>query len=186
MQIEDGTGHSYKVKVSNENMIASSCVSQSDQHHVNHTHGDMYSVMIDQVPDGNDACFLYIKNTDDKDLLITSARIGVNDACEIYFKLGDTGTPVDGTDSTPGNRNAGSGNLADCTCQVGTDITGLAGGWEIDRLYFTEATSSAKTEWDSYIIVPKNNIFTAYCFAGGSGDSVNVIMTLAMFFHEKV
>ena len=184
MQLEDGTGSGNRAKVNSNNKLQTYSVIENEQLYINEHTGQAYSLLIDVDTDGDDNCFLYIKNTDDKELLVSSVKIKVNAASEIYFKLKDVGTMVGGNSITPVSRNASSGILADAICEMGADITGLAGGAEIDRFIFGEAnTNTVKFSWSSGIIIPKNNVFTGYAFVGGSED-VNVAMTISMYYHS--
>ena len=90
---------------------------------------------------------------------------------EVYYKLGDAGTPGGASATiTPANLNAGSGNVADVTCLSNTAdgaaaITDLTGGTTVQLLYLTSATSEL-FNCDQDIIVPKNQAFTMYATGG--------------------
>jgi len=124
-------------------------------------------MLFDKDPDGNNDCILYIKNTDDKDMLINGLMMAVSGACEVTWKLGVTGTPVDGTAVVPANMNAGSGKAATGTFQHGTDITGLSGGNNIHVYKFTAALRSTAFRPPANIILPKNSTFAVYVDTAG-------------------
>jgi len=111
MQIEDGTGGGHKARIDTRNRIRTYGVAESEQLPENEE-GGVYSVVFDVTTSGSSDsgdCFWYIKNTDDNNLHVASVKFSVDTACEIYLKLGDSGTPVGGADNTPATRNAGSG-----------------------------------------------------------------------------
>ena len=191
MHIEDGTGGGYKAQVTPENKFRVYGVAESEQLHFNEDKGQMYSVLVDVVTTGagGDDCFLYLHNNNDEDLVLTSFKVYVTSSADIYINLGDSGTPVGGTDVTPVNRNAGSGNSADCICQSGSSITGLNGGLEVDRIAFAGVPNqSIKYGWDSHIILPKNTVVTFYAEDTGGSDSpgIFVTMTLSMYFRAEI
>ena len=183
MIIEDGKGTGYKAKVNNENCLCAEAIAVPFELHVNHDHGDFYSIVLNQVPTAGDDCILYLKNDDDKDLLISSITLFASGAVEVYAKLGDTGTRNGAAALTPVNRNAGSGNAADCTCEQGADLDGgaatLAGGAEVERIAVEANKQSLKICWCSGIIIPKNQTMTLWASA-----IVTVNATIGVAFHD--
>lgn len=179
-QIEDGAGSGYKVQVNNENRLETDAVSEKISFHANKHHGSAYSVIISKTPAaGGNKCFLYIKNTSDLDMVVKSIKIRTASDERIQIKLNDIGTLAGGTTNTPANRNAASGNIADCICQDGTDITGLSGGTIVDDIYFDVDLGMQKINWDSGIIVPKNQIITFYAVT----SNIAILMTITIYFH---
>lgn len=143
------------------------------QHYANVTELNVYSAVIDVTPTGAGDCFFYLKNNDDLDLVVRSISLYGASAESIQVKLGDTGT-VGGThaDLTPISRNAGSGKIADATCESGVDITGLSGGSVVDLVQFTN--SYLKVRWDSSLIVPKNSMLSLYAVTGAVAINANL------------
>lgn len=185
MFIEDPqTGN--RAKVNSEQQLSVDCVAQTPKHHVNHDHGNSYNALFAVNPDGADDCIFYLKNNDDKDMVIESIWWQTSAAEEVYYKLGNTGTAVktNGADITPANLNVGSGNIADVTCYSNTadgavDITGLSGGTTVQKLWLTSAASTL-FDCDQDIIVPKNQVFTIYCVGGDT----NLRGTVVFWFHH--
>ncbi len=167
LMIEDGKGTGKTVGVNEENRILAHCISQSEFAHINQHEGDVYHALFDKDPDANDDCIVYVKNTSDKDMLINGVMMAISGACEVTWKLGVSGTPIDGSDITPANMNAGSGKLATGTFQQGTDITGLSGGNDIFKFKFTAALRSTSFQPDANIILPKNSTFAIYVDTAG-------------------
>ena len=183
MIIEDGTGTGRKVHVNEENCLCAESIAVPFELHVNHDHGDFYSIVLDQAPAAGDDCILYLLNDDDKDMMISSITIFASGAVEVYAKLGDSGTRNGAAVLTPVNRNAGSGNAAECTCEQGADLDGggatLAGGNEVERIAVEANKQSLKICWCSGIIIPKNQALTLWASA-----VVTVNATIGVAFHN--
>jgi len=169
MIITGGTGNGYAAKVTAENRLETIAITASNEHHANHDHGTAFNMLFDQAPTAGDDCIIFIQNTDDVDMCIEGVWLSVSGACEVYGQLGDTGTRNAATGVIPANLNAGSGNTADGTFEVGADLDGgaatLAGGVEFQRYVFRAATDSSMWNFEQDIIVPKNATFTFWCSA---------------------
>ena len=153
--------------MNDEGKLAVCAVTKTFHQHVNTDFGLVFSVLIDKTPTAAGDCFLYIKNNDDKDLLISPINLIAATDEVIEVKIGDEGTPVGGTATSPTNRHAGSGNAADGTFQTGVDITGLSGGDIVDYMGLDGATSSYKLIWKSLLIIPKGKVLSLYATTGG-------------------
>ena len=164
--IDDGTGSGNRAKVDDENNLHTHAVIDTSQYHTNHDHGEAYTMDIDGVVvDGDGYNFVYIKNGQDEDLIITSITFWANqnkDDNNIEVWLGHTLTSVlNNTSVVPANVNAGSGQAASGDFYVndgGGNLTTLAGGVVAGR--FKPTTSVQKWEKKSGWIVPKNQTFT--------------------------
>jgi len=161
-QLLDGKGRGYLAEVSNENKLQTNCVSETVFHHTNHVHGEVYHMLFDKAPTANDDCIVYIKNTKTETMIINGVMMAISGACEVTWKLSVTGTPIGGTDVTPANMNAGSGNEAEGIFQHGVDITGLSNGNNIFVFKFTGALKSTNFQPDGDIILPTNSTFAIY------------------------
>jgi hypothetical protein len=146
-------------------MAVTKAICQSLTEHSNHHEEESYSAVISATPTGAGDCFFYITNDDDKDMVVTSLKLYSGAAETIQVKIRDTGT-VGGTHAAliPVNRNAGSGKIADVTCESGVDITGLSGGDIVDELI--AGTTMYRWEWQSGLIIPKNRMFSLYVVTG--------------------
>lgn len=150
------------------------------QHHVCHQHGQTYSFLFSVTPTGANDCFLYMKNTDDDDIVVTSLKCKATTTDEeITVKLGDTGTPAGTSTATPANRNGLYGANASGTFYTGNDITGLSGGTSIDYITIDADVGTEKFSWGSAIIVPKNQVFTLYATTGG----IALKGSLSFYYH---
>jgi hypothetical protein len=182
MIIEDGKGTGKKASVSSEGFIKVASVQVSVEHHINHHHGEAYNFVFDVTPAGADDCFIYMKNTSDKDLILEGIYISVAGACEVYMQLNADGTRNSATAYTPVNLNAGSGKTAEGTFEYGTDLAGgaatLAGGTEAGRGVFRAAGDTKFFNFDQDIIIPKNKTYTLW-----SSASVAINGMLAFNYH---
>ena len=166
--IDNGKGDGgYTATVNNEGKLEVCAVTKTFQLHVNEAEGQSFSMLIDKTPTGASDCFAYLKNNSDKELWISSMNMWAATDEVIEVKLNDTGTPVGGTVSTPVNRNAGSGNVADGTYEDGVNITGLSGGDVVDYIFLDGAAGGNKHSWDSFLIIPKGKTLTLYAITGG-------------------
>lgn len=163
--IEDGTGTGKRAKVDEENRLRVEAVSERLIHHINHDEGAAYSMVFDQAAANGaaDELLLYIKNTDDEDMIIDEINITISAANIVYCKLGDSGT-VGGTPTAivPANLNAGSGKSATGTFYKDDAMSGLSGGAIAIWRYLTAAAETKNICPSSGLIVPKNQVFTLY------------------------
>jgi len=178
MIITGGTGNGFAVGVTNENQLEVCAVTRTIDLFCNQADGSTYSLLISKTPTGAGDCFCYMKNNDERDMVLSSIKLYVATSETISIKLGDSGTPSGGSDATPVNRKAGCGNVADITCETGVDITGLSGGSEVENFFIKGAETSRRIEWLSGIIVPKNHTMTLYVGTG----AIAVKLTLSIHF----
>ncbi len=165
MKIQDGTGSNYEAKVDSNKRLNTFSVSVDTQHDVNHNTGECYSIVVSKTPTGAADVFLYVKNTSEDDLVITSLKLYTASAESVQIKLGDTGTPVSGSTNAPVNRNTDSGKTFSGTVLDGVNITGLSGGAVVDEVF--GSTTMNKWGWSSGLILPKNGILSLYAVTGG-------------------
>jgi len=178
MEINDGTGKGYKAGVNNENRLLVNGVIEDIQYHTNKLEGDDYSIIVDTITDGTDNHFLYIKNNDAKNLIITSINYFAADDTELYILTNVTGTPTNASDETVTNRNVGSGNTPDADIKGGVNLQ-LENGGELERIKILAADGSKKLEWESTLIIPKNRTLV---FASSAETTINC--TINIFFHD--
>jgi hypothetical protein len=164
-QIKDGKGRGYHAEVTAENRLKVSSVSRSKEHDANLTYGDSYNMIVD-ITTGANGCFLYVKNTGTRNIVFEGFGVYVSSAEKIWGKLGDTGTPVDGTDVVPVNLNAGSNSEATGTFQTGSSITGLSGGATFETFRVPANTATNIVNFEADIVLPPNQVFTAYALTG--------------------
>lgn len=179
--IVDGTGKGYGLKIDSDNRArVRSTVVPIDQH-VNMLDGQSYACVVSVTPAGAGNCFFYLKNLAEQECHVTNLRLRAVGAVEgIQLKLKDSGTAAGGSTVTPINKNTAVSYSADCTCEYGTNITGLSGGSVVDILYVTADAETAKFDWVSDLLISRNSIISCYAING----SVPLIMTMNIYFHN--
>ena len=173
-------------KVNNDNQLETYAVTHSNEHWHNIIGEEAYQVPFAVNPGGADDCFFYLKNNSADDIVVEAFSYTSSAAEEIYVEIANTGTAVltDGTAQIPANCNAGSGKTANVTCWSGTadegvDITGLAGGREIDRIWIIAAADNKLHNFEMDLIIPQNQIFSLWCVGGDT----NIRGTVHFYFH---
>ena len=156
-----GTGQS----VTTGGMAINKAICQTITEHSNQHEEESYSAVMSVTPTGAGDCFFYIINDSDIEAVVTSLKLYAAAAETVQVKIRDTGT-VGGTHATltPVNRHAGSGKIADVTCESGVDITGLSGGDIVDEL--VAGTVMYRWQWQSGLIIPKNRMVSLYAVTG--------------------
>jgi hypothetical protein len=146
-------------------MAINKAICQTITEHSNQHEEESYSAVMSVTPTGAGDCFFYIINDSDIEAVVTSLKLYAAAAETIQVKIRDTGT-VGGTHTalTPVNRHAGSGKIADVTCESGVDITGLSGGDIVDEL--VAGTVMYRWQWQSGLIIPKNRMVSLYAETG--------------------
>lgn len=179
-KIEDGTGTGNQAGVSNNNRLKTVSVGLSVEHFINHIKGESYNLLFSAVPTAPGDCFLYVKNTHEKDMVCEG--IWLQTLSDEYhdFKLNDEGTPVGGNNIVPANLNAGSGKSAIGTFQNANDITGVSGGVTVHRIYHAASSGSQYWNFNQDIIIPKNGTLTVYAGTG----TVQVNGVLVFNYHD--
>ena len=168
----------YFIGATSKKQLLVCCVNRTIDLECNQVDGTSYSLIISQTPTGAGDCFCYLKNNNEKDMVLSSVKLYAATDEIFTVKLNDTGTPSGGAAATPVNRKAGCGNVADVECETGNDITGLSGGDEVEALFVDGGTSSRRYLWLSGLIVPKNHVLTLYVVNG----VIAVRATLSLHF----
>jgi len=150
--------------------------------HANKHKASAYTVMVDVTSATTDDDFFYLKNLDDRDLIITKIEGWCDDANqEISVFIGGTDAGTDaGDDLVPANQNAGSGNIADVDCtQDATDLA-ITGGRIVRLLKFpTVALERALFTWPEGITIPKNQRFHLQAALAGL-----INLNISFYFHN--
>lgn len=183
LQIEDGQGRGFVAGVTDDNQLKVFASSVNVEHYVNRILGRAFTMSVETSGSVNDACVLYMKNTSSEyDLIIEGLWIYTSDACEVYTKLNDTGTPSSTTTITPHNLNTRSGIIADGDFYKGSNIGGLSGGDEIFRLKFQGETDTSGFNYDQDVVLGQSGVHTIYCDTA----SVNLIIAVPFNFQKRV
>ncbi|MCH7759983.1 hypothetical protein IIA15_01060 [candidate division TA06 bacterium] len=176
--IEDGnTGN--VATVNSDNRLEVVSITSSNEHHTNHKRQKAFHLLFDVTPAGAGNVFLYVNNTNDKDLILEGITYRVASAEQVLLKIGVTGTPSGGSDIVPINCNAATAQVPEGTFQEGTNITGVATGNTVEKL-FLENTSSEHFNLEQDVIIPPNSAFALSVVTGGVAISGTVVFN----FHD--
>ncbi len=187
MILDDGTGSGKSAKIDMENKLETRSVTESEAEHINFTDGEAYTLFFPITSDNlnpsidlSSPCILYLKNTNEKNLIITDIRMWAEfpEYLDIYFN--QIGIPVRGSTITPTNMNLNSGKAADGIFLGANRITEMSGGALFDRLRVPADNSDHAFIWAETIIVPKNKILTIYAGNGG----IPIEASISFYFHE--
>ncbi len=179
MEIRDASTNK-SMEVTSEGRAKVLALSVPLGHHINHDHGDAYTINVSVTPTGAGDCFFYMKNLSETDIIIEKICLYVAADDIISLNISDTGTPVGGTDVTPVNCHAQEGRQAEGTFQYGVDITGLSGGKLLHRFFFNGGDTSKEFNFNNNIILPKNSTLTLWATTGNAV----VMFTIPIFYHE--
>lgn len=178
--IRDGKGRGHLMGVGSDNRALINAVTETAERHANEE-GKAYHMLFDKTPTGANDCFLYMKNTEIRPIIVEGVWLRVGSAEQVLVKLGDTGTLINGTTTAPVNINSGTNNTASGTFETGVNITGLSGGVVIEK-YWLENTETKHFNFEQDVIVEKNGVFTLYAVTGG----INVAGTVVFNYYEEV
>lgn len=163
MEVTDGTGSGYKVKVNSDNEleVRSNMVIRAEWE--NHNNQRAYAMYFSQAAanSGANECLGYLKNTSDEDMVIDEIAIHSVAADTIYVSK-VTGTAAGGSAIVPTNMHLGSGKTAVATTMQHTAITGLTDGGRLLTFYLA-ANAFLTRSPKATILIEKNSavgIFT--------------------------
>ena len=173
----------YYQRVDDENRAHCFSVNVSEEHHANKDHQSAYTWQFSDDPDAADDCIFYLKNNDDRALVLEGMDFSTADACGVYVKIGGTGTTAAGTAITATNVNAVSGNVADVTCIHDGDIEAggtFTGAVEFARWTYAAATDTHNINFPLDVIIPKNQVFSIWV------DTIGIVVTGTVYgyFHH--
>jgi len=178
--IEDGQGTGKKAGINEENRLLANCVTESVEHHANIHEKEAYNYMMNEIPATSGATIIYIKNTNETDLILEGIQI-MNQETQFYeASLGDTGTPAGTINVIPANMNAGAGQEADGLFYTGSNITGLTQGIVIQQIWQIGGSGTQTNNFEMDVIIPKNQTYVIRTGITGSKTSI----TIPMYFHN--
>lgn len=158
IQIEDGTGRRFTLKVDADGRAAVFATTLPEEHHVNQDAEKFWSVPFDAVdPTSNDDYFIHIKNTDTAVRVIP--RVNITSTVAGFVELQRvTGTSVGGGDVVPVNATGGGSAPANLTTETGVDITGLVDGG-VHHFHWLQANVTAHIFLPATIRLKQNEQF---------------------------
>jgi len=177
--IRSGVGNCFLAGVNSENRLMAECITYSGEHHANHTNGIAFNMLFDVTPAAGGDCFLYMKNSDTKDITIEGVWIRVASAEQITMELNAIGTPLGGADVVPANLNSGVLTPALGTFLAAAAITGLSGGTVINKGWVAN-TATAYFNFEQDIILAPNTTFSMWVVTG----AVNVAGAVVFHYHK--
>jgi hypothetical protein len=179
LMIEDGTGSGNQAQVKGNKLLVSGIVS-SQEHYANHALGQGFNAIISATPTGAGDYFFYLKN-ENSDTTMSVEGIWLKMEADDYIEIeiGDTGSPIGGTDITPVNANSASGNQALGIFQQGSDLTGLNGGSVFHKIYHASSTGSMWLNFNMDIVIAPNGVLT---LKAGTG-TVPIEAVMVMTYH---
>jgi hypothetical protein len=182
MIIEDATGSGWTAKVTKESELIVLAHTVSQNHEINHEKQESYVLYSDLTSGGAGNTVLYIKNTDTtNDIVVNWYRFWSGASAEaIDIIFGQTGTAV-GTAVTPTNMTVGSGTTAIGTFLEGTDITGLSGGVQMDRIRLSGDGKDVVGNYPGDIIIPRNGSISLQTVDG----SIATEISLSFYYTPK-
>ncbi len=180
MRIDDGSGNGYSAAVDKNNKLLTHATVETIEHKVNHDKGRAYQLLFQQTATAGNDCILYMKNMNDDSIVLEGIKLRAAGNEIIELKINDSGIPSGGSDVSPVNCNAASGNIADGIFQIGDDITGLSGGDVVERIYVPNDNNTKICNFEMDIILPRNRVLTIYCVTG----AIEVDGTLIFFYNN--
>ncbi len=147
-------------KVTEEGQLNTRAIIDVEALHVNRDEKQAFSVLVDVTSATTDDDFFYLKNNDERDLIIHRIEGWCDDANqEIKIIIGATDAGTDAGDAlTPVNMNTGSGEVANVdVTQDATDLA-ITGGNTVSLLKLPTTALQLETfEFSEGIVLPKNS-----------------------------
>jgi hypothetical protein len=164
--LTDGTGNNYKARVTPENRIETLTVTETiAAHHA--FDGEAYNINTGNISlsSGNKTACWYLKNNDEKPLVITSFfyLLGANTDGSgdtlVQIERNPTGGDLisGGTAFVPVNRDFGSNSVLDATCLKGAEGDALTGGTVVIESLFNSASPGRQTISVGAIVLRQGN-----------------------------
>ena len=179
-QIKDGKGTGYLAEVDNRHRLNTRAVTETENKFVNAEDEESFLYYSDITPTGAGDIFLYLKNTDSKDLIVNWYRVWSGTTAEaIDIYVGMTGTPTNTTAIVPHNMNVTSANTATGLFYESVDMGGLSGGTLMDRI---RLSGDGKDVIDSYpgdIVIKSGGVMTLVALTG----AIALEVTLSFYYN---
>ena len=170
--------------VNSEGKLRTYSVIEHEALHANENEDAAFSIVFEADPNGTDQDFFYLKNNDSRRMVIYKIRMATVTAdIDVDIKLGCTGTPTSGTAITPGNMKAGSGSVADVTCEYRDEDLALTGGTVVDTLYIDkDFLGTQEFTYEGGIILPQNQ--TMVFNNVGTDPTSDIFCVIFFYFHD--
>lgn len=170
--IQDGTGTKLKAKINEENRLLTQTISETEFDHATGK-GDSYNINTEflTITGNTEIPLLYIKNNNDRDLVLSAWFIGTDadsgTATRLslmrVYKNPTSGTLISsGTDITPVNRNFGSSNEFEGIAKKGGDGFTISGFEPTPILYQTQGTKQRNFGTVQLVLAKGSSVVVTY------------------------
>lgn len=171
-----GAGNNVSAQVSNEGRLNTTAIASQPEYHANIYHESCFYLQFSVTPSPS-ADFLYIKNTDEINLMLENFFVTCASDEEIWVYRNPSGDPTGGTEKTPVNSNFGSSKLAVGSFVYGSDLGGLTSSELYNTLPVYANTNNAFT-FRNWIILPRN---ASVSFNARNGD-IQLDISMPFFY----
>jgi hypothetical protein len=158
LEIIDGTGKGFSVKVDANNKLTTSSVSEPEIRRINHIDGTVWSIDIPTITAGGAGNeFVYIRNDGEYDLAIEAVRLSSTVATRIrLFHVSGTPSFTGENTATLTANNLGSSKSPNATIITCTAISGLNDEGSLLYMELDTVNKMYSSEIQTEIIIPRN------------------------------
>lgn len=187
--IEDGTGNGYKLKIGSDNRLQGRVVRETEIVHATES-GKAYNWNTGLISVSGDASFIYLKNNQDDQLVITDIALGAfdgithSDAPYITVIRNPTGGDIISDATAVGmnaNRNFGSTDTATVDVYKGKTGGTITGGSDLGILQLSKA---GRSFFSIDLILNKGNSVAIKYTANRTNGSANYYCALIGYFKD--
>jgi len=173
-------------RINDSGYSLSRCVVEQFEMHTTIQHASTFVALIQADPSATTADFFYLKNLDDKDLIIYKIKGWLDSVAagvvEVSIVTGVTGDPTAGSTLTPVNSTVGSGITANVTCEYKDGDMALSGGNTLDIIRLDPAAiGEQKFHYTGGIRLRKNDALVFNNDIDPVGHTID--MSVYFFFH---
>ncbi len=155
IQIEDGTGKRFPVKIDSDGRMTTFSTTLPEEHHVNQKAEKFWNIPFEGInPTGANDYFIHVRNTDTSVRVIP--RVNITSTIAGYIQIQSvSGTSIGGGAVVPVNATVGGSSPANLTAETGVDITGLTNGG-VQHFHWLEADKTAHINLPATIRLKQN------------------------------
>ena len=191
MKIDDGTGSGNQGKVDGNNRLHTQLVTETESLH-SAENGDAYNISSGSIPFTGDGSLLYVKNTNDKDMVLEAIALG-NDGGGTYTSslrpyVTVVRNPTGGdliTDATVAdfviNRNFGSTKALDGLAYKGKNAGTLTGG---NSLGIFQSSQAGRDYFTINMVIPKGSSIGISITNGLASGTANIYCAAIVYLKD--
>jgi hypothetical protein len=189
-KIDDGTGKGYSAQVDANNRVHTQSITESEALHAAEV-GDAYNINTGLISVTGDATLVYIKNNEDRDLIIEAIALGsfegITHSDDPYITLVRNPTAGDLiSDATAvsmnQNRNFGASKTLTADAYKGKVSGTITGGNDIAIL---QATPGGRSFYPIDFVIPKGNSLAVKLTANASSGTANYYAALICHLKDE-